>query len=100
MEESQEILLTSLAKVGVSIPPEVLSVEDLTPESLVSICAHSLRIISNSESIPITLPDSMADRFKVCTDLASSVKDLGYIGDMSFHKVTSSSLYEFITYLG
>ncbi|KAK9057177.1 hypothetical protein SSX86_024544 [Deinandra increscens subsp. villosa] len=92
MEESQEILLNSLAKVGVPIPPEVSSVENLTPEALVSICAHSLRIISNSESIPITLPESMADRFKVCTDLASSVKDLGYIGDMNFHKKQNISL--------
>lgn len=86
MEESQEILLNSLANAGVSIPREVLSVGDLTPEALVSICAQSIRIISKSESFPIILPDSMADRFKVCTDLASSVKDLGYIGDMNFHK--------------
>ncbi|KAI3810194.1 hypothetical protein L1987_19804 [Smallanthus sonchifolius] len=102
MEESQEILLNSLAKVGVPIPPEVFSVEDLTPEALVSICAHSLRIISNSESIPITLPDSMADRFKACTNLASSVKDLDYIGDMSFHKFlypSEEDMYKLIRFL-
>ncbi|KAL8205736.1 hypothetical protein R6Q57_009287 [Mikania cordata] len=99
MEESQEILLQSLAKVGVPIPPEVLSVQDLTPESLVSICAHSLHILSN---IPITLPESMADRFKVCTDLASFVKDLGYIGDMSFHKFlypSEEDTYKLIRFL-
>ncbi|KAK1440196.1 hypothetical protein QVD17_06021 [Tagetes erecta] len=102
MEESQEILLNSLAKAGVSIPPEVFSVEDLTPEALVSICAHSLRIISNSESIPINLPESMADRFKVCTDLASYLKDLGYIGDMSFHKFlypSEEDMYKLIRFL-
>ncbi|KAI3510196.1 hypothetical protein L1887_25727 [Cichorium endivia] len=102
MEESQEILLNSLANAGVAIPREVLSVEDLTPEALVSICAHSLRIISNSEAFPITLPDSMADRFKVCTDLASSVKDLGYIGDMSFHKFlypSEEDMYRLIRFL-
>ncbi|KVI10385.1 Protein of unknown function DUF812 [Cynara cardunculus var. scolymus] len=102
MEESQEILLNSLANAGVPIPPEVLSVEDLAPETLVSICAHSLRIISNSESFPITLPDSMADRFKICTDLASSVKDLGYIGDMSFHKFlypSEEDMYKLIRFL-
>lgn len=102
MEESQEILLNSLANAGVAIPREVLSVEDLTPEALVSICAHSLRIISNSEAFLITLPDSMADRFKVCTDLASSVKDLGYIGDMSFHKFlypSEEDMYRLIRFL-
>lgn len=102
MEESQEILLNSLAKAGVPIPSEVFSVENLTPETLMSICAHSLRIISNSESFPITSPDSMADRFKVCTDLASSVKDLGYIGDMSFHKFlypSEEDMYKLIRFL-
>ncbi|KAI3769126.1 hypothetical protein L6452_00226 [Arctium lappa] len=102
MEESQEILLNSLAKSGVPIPSEVFSVEDLTPETFMSICTHSLRIISNSESIPITSPDSMTDRFKVCTDLASSVKDLGYIGDMSFHKFlypSEEDMYKLIRFL-
>ncbi|XP_023759563.1 uncharacterized protein LOC111907976 isoform X2 [Lactuca sativa] len=102
MEESQEILLKSLANAGVAIPREALSVGDLTPEALVSICAHSLRIISSSESFPITLPDSMVDRFKICTDLASSVKDLGYIGDMSFHKFlypSEEDMYRLIRFL-
>ncbi|KAF5781292.1 putative Coiled-coil domain-containing protein [Helianthus annuus] len=102
MEESHEILLNSLSKAGVPIPPEVSSVQDLTPEALVSICAHSLRIISNSDSFPITLPESMADRFTVCTDLASSVKDLGYIGDMSFHKFlypSEEDMYKLIRFL-
>ncbi|XP_076918543.1 uncharacterized protein LOC143579010 [Bidens hawaiensis] len=105
MEESQEILLllTSLTKLGVLIPNEASSVEDLTPEALVSICAHSLRIISNSEeSFPVTLPESMADRFIVCTDLAASVKDLGYIGDMSFHKFlypSEEDMYKLIRFL-
>ncbi|XP_076897034.1 uncharacterized protein LOC143550223 [Bidens hawaiensis] len=104
MEESQEILLlNSLTKLGVPIPNEASSVEDLTPEALVSICAHSLRIISNSEdSFPVTLPDSMADRFALCTALAASVKDLGYIGDITFHKFlypSEEDMYKLIRFL-
>ncbi|XP_076882561.1 uncharacterized protein LOC143531058 [Bidens hawaiensis] len=104
MEESQEILLlNSLTKLGVPIPNEASCVKDLTPEALVSICAHSLRIISNSEeSIPVTLPDSMADRFTVCTDLAASVKDLGYIGDMicrQFLYPSEEDMYKLIRFL-
>ncbi|KAI7755624.1 hypothetical protein M8C21_007160 [Ambrosia artemisiifolia] len=102
-EESQDILLTSLSKLGVPIPPEASSIKHLSPEALISICAHSLHIISNnSESFPITLPDSMADRFTLCTDLASSVKDLGYIGDMSFHKFlypSEEDMYKLIRFL-
>lgn len=91
----EDILLNSLANAGVPIPADVLSVENLTPETLISICAHSLHIISklSSESVQFNLPESMADRFKFCNDLASSVIQLGYIGDMSFHKV---SVYCFI----
>nr|XP_043620924.1 coiled-coil domain-containing protein 22 homolog isoform X2 [Erigeron canadensis] len=102
MEESQEILLNSLANVGVPISPEIVSVSDLTPESFISVCAHSLRIISKSESIPISLPESMADRFKFCTDLASSFENLGFIGDISFHKFlypSEEDMYKLIRFL-
>ena len=87
MEESQEILLSSLASSGVSIPSSVSSIQDLTPTSLFSICAQSLSLIDNTTSFPTSLPDSMAERYKICTEIASAVKSLGYIGDMSFHKV-------------
>lgn len=89
MEESQEILLSSLASSGVSIPRSVSSIQDLTPTSLFSICAQALSLIDNSTSFPTSLPDSMAERFKTCTEISSAVKSLGYIGDMSFHKVNA-----------
>ncbi|KAK3008706.1 LOW QUALITY PROTEIN: hypothetical protein RJ639_015255 [Escallonia herrerae] len=87
MEESQEILLNSLANAGVPIPPGVNSIPDLTPATFVSICAESLRLIDDSSSFPTELPDSVAGRFKACTELASAVKNLGYIGDLSFQKL-------------
>ncbi|KAK2973370.1 hypothetical protein RJ640_004888 [Escallonia rubra] len=86
MEESQEILLNSLANAGVPIPPGVNSIPDLMPAAFVSICAQSLRLIDDSSSFPTELPDSVAGRFKACTELASAVKNLGYIGDLSFQK--------------
>lgn len=102
MEESQEILLSSLGSAGVSIPTSVSSIQDLTPTSLFSICAQSLSLIDNTTSFPTSLPDSMAERFKICTEIASAVKSLGYIGDMSFHKVKalkSSILFWFLHFL-
>ncbi|KAK9269206.1 hypothetical protein L1049_000975 [Liquidambar formosana] len=86
MEEAQEILLNSLQSSGVPIPPGVSSIRDLTPTSLFSICSQSLRIIDDTSSFPTSPPDSMADQFKICTELAESIGNLGYIGDMSFHK--------------
>nr|GEW19753.1 hypothetical protein [Tanacetum cinerariifolium] len=102
MEESQEILLNSLSSAGVPIPPELYSVNDLSPETLVSICGHSLRIITKSESFPVTLPESMADRFKMCTDLSSALENLGFIGDISFHKFlypSEEDMYKLIRFL-
>ncbi|XP_052208730.1 uncharacterized protein LOC127812336 isoform X2 [Diospyros lotus] len=104
MEESQEILLKSLAKSGVQIPPEVSSIGDLTPATLVAVCAQSLRFIDETKtaSFSVSLPDSMADRFKICTDLANAFTDLGFIGDISFHKFlypSEEDLYTLMRFL-
>lgn len=97
MEESQEILLNSLQKSGVSIPPDVSSIPNLTPPLLFSICAQALNRIHPQTKIPYStsLPDSVADQFKMCSEIASDVKDLGFIGDMNFHKV--SQYFPFLT---
>ena len=88
MEESQEILLKSMQGCGVLIPPSVSSVKDLTPTTLVSISAQCLNRIDEKASFPTSLPtNSVADRVRICTDIASAVKNLGYVGDISFHKV-------------
>uniref|UniRef100_A0A7N2M882 CCDC22 N-terminal domain-containing protein n=1 Tax=Quercus lobata TaxID=97700 RepID=A0A7N2M882_QUELO len=88
MEESQEILLNSLESLGISIPQSVSSVKDLNPTTLVSTCAQCLNLLDPTASFPTSLPsDSMADQFKICTDLATRIKNLGFVGDMSFHKV-------------
>ncbi|XP_022932401.1 coiled-coil domain-containing protein 22 isoform X1 [Cucurbita moschata] len=104
MEESQEILLNSLQKSGVSVPPDVSSIRNLTPPLLFSICAQVLNRIHGQTQIPYatSLPDSVADQFKICTEIASAIKDLGYIGDMSFHKFlypSEEDLYKLIRFL-
>ncbi|XP_010942886.1 uncharacterized protein [Elaeis guineensis] len=89
MDEAQEILLSSLNSSGVSLPAGVFSIKDLAPETLVSICAQSLRLLDDDESPPsfaTFLPESTAERFKICADVASAVKSLGYRGDLSFHQ--------------
>ncbi|CAK9145082.1 unnamed protein product [Ilex paraguariensis] len=102
MEESREVLLSWLANSGVEIPLGVSSIEHLTPATLVSICSQSLRLIDNTSSFPTSLPDSMADQFKICTDIAAAVKNLGYIGDMSFHKFlypSEEDVYKLVRFL-
>ncbi|KAL2483690.1 hypothetical protein Fot_45134 [Forsythia ovata] len=105
MEDSEEILLNSVANSGVPIPPGVSSVLDLTPPTLFSICSHALRLIDSNHtpSLPTSMPeDSMADRVKICTELASAFKNLGFMGDLSFHKFlypTEEDLYKLVRFL-
>ncbi|KAH7544569.1 hypothetical protein JRO89_XS15G0186300 [Xanthoceras sorbifolium] len=101
-DESQEILLSSLENFGVSIPRNVSSVKELTPATLVSICGQCLNRIEDTASFCTALPDSMADKFRICTDLSSSIKKLGYIGDMSYYKFlypSEEDLYKLIRFL-
>ncbi|KAM0995654.1 hypothetical protein ACFX2C_005759 [Malus domestica] len=87
MEDSREILLKSLENSGVCVPDDVSSVKDLTPATLVSICSQSLNLIGRTTPFPTSLPDcSVGDQFKLCTDIASGIKSLGYLADLSFHQ--------------
>lgn len=102
MEESREILLKSLENSGVCVLNDVSSVRDLTPATLVSICGQSLNLIGKTPSFPTSLPDSsVADKFKLCTDIASAIKSLGYLADLSFHQVRIVKLtsFDFFIYL-
>ncbi|XP_031375479.1 coiled-coil domain-containing protein 22 isoform X1 [Punica granatum] len=86
MEEQPGTLLDSLKSFGVSIPNDATSMADLLfPEALVSICAQCLNLIDDSLAFP-TLPDSTAENFKVCTDIAGSIKGMGFAGDLSFYE--------------
>ncbi|XP_042950801.1 coiled-coil domain-containing protein 22 isoform X2 [Carya illinoinensis] len=103
MDESQEILMNSLESSGISIPPSGSSLRDLDPNTLVSICAQCLNLLDHTASFPTFLPDgSMATQVKICSDIASGIKNLGYIGDMSFHKFlypSEEDLYKLIRFL-
>ncbi|CAL9219044.1 unnamed protein product [Arabidopsis halleri] len=85
-EESREILMSTLMESGVLIPGYFSSVGEFTPEALVSISAQLLNLIDPSASFSDELPDSLPERFRICTDIAQSVKNLGYINDMSYYK--------------
>ncbi|KAG7595315.1 Coiled-coil domain-containing protein 22 [Arabidopsis thaliana x Arabidopsis arenosa] len=85
-EESRDILMSTLMESGVLIPGDFSSVGEFTPEALVSISAQLLNLIDPSASFSDELPDSLPERFRICTDIAQSVKNLGYISDMSYYK--------------
>lgn len=87
-------MMSTLIEYGVSIPGDISSVSQFTSEALTSICAQLLNLIDPSlwsEEMPI-VDDSLPERYMIfCTDIALSVKNLGYMGDITYHKVSQSS---------
>ncbi|KAH9317197.1 hypothetical protein KI387_018966, partial [Taxus chinensis] len=91
MDEAHQILLNGLEQAGVVMPTGVSTIEDVGSGSLVSICSQVLHLINEGSSFSTSLPVSMADRFRLCTDLASAIKQLGYRPDLSFHQFLYTS---------
>ncbi|XP_064983839.1 uncharacterized protein LOC135624299 isoform X2 [Musa acuminata AAA Group] len=108
MDEAEEILLSSLRSSGVSLPSGLsassCSIKGLSPDALVSVCAQSLRLIRGaaSASLPTSIPDAAAERFKVCADVAAVIKSIGYKDDLSFHQFlypTNEESYKLLRFL-
>ncbi|KAG6520855.1 coiled-coil domain-containing protein 22 homolog [Zingiber officinale] len=91
MDEAEAILLSSLRSSAVLLPPDFSTssaLQDLSPDALVSICVQSLQLIigATASSLPTSLPDSAAERFKVCEDISAAIKSAGYIDEISFRQ--------------
>ncbi|EEF39647.1 conserved hypothetical protein [Ricinus communis] len=96
------ILLKSLQNAGVSVPGNVSSIRDMKPETLVSISAQCLNLLDQTTTFPSSFPDSLVDKFKICTDIALAVKRLGYIGDMTYYKFlypSEEDLFKLVRFL-
>ncbi|KAI5077566.1 hypothetical protein GOP47_0007390 [Adiantum capillus-veneris] len=88
MEEAREVLLQALEQAGVTSPPGAELVQDLCqPAGLVAICLRALSLIEGASVPSISpFPASMSNRVRLCTEVASSIKHLGFIGDLRFHQ--------------
>ncbi|OMP06937.1 hypothetical protein COLO4_07734 [Corchorus olitorius] len=112
MEESEDILLNSLESFGVTIPENVSSFKDLTSATLISICFEALNLLGRNDkddgdndmsfANSVEASVSMADKFKICTDISLAFKNLGYVGDMNYHKFlypSEEDLYKLVRFL-
>ncbi|XP_028752883.1 coiled-coil domain-containing protein 22-like [Neltuma alba] len=92
MEEELPEIFLKLKRNGIVIPSSLSPVRELSPSSFVSICAQCLNSIDDSASIPISLPsEPESERVRICTDISSAVRNLGYAGDISFDKFLDPS---------
>jgi len=86
--EGDEIVLLALRSIECKIPEQIKSVKELTAEMIVEVVARSLWLISNGEvKFSVLLPTNIASRHRICTNMASKVKDLGFTGDCGYNQL-------------
>lgn len=86
--EGDEIILLSLRQINCPIPDSILTVGDITADLFVEIIVRSLFLISNGDvKFPMTLPPNIASRHRICTAIATKIKELGFLGDCGYNQL-------------
>ncbi|XP_058678285.1 LOW QUALITY PROTEIN: coiled-coil domain-containing protein 22 [Ammospiza caudacuta] len=96
MEEVDKILIHSLRQAGTSVPPEVQSVRDLSPELVVAAAVRCLRAVSPAlgNALSPALPPGISARFRLASELAAACQELGFGGDVGYQTFLYSSEHD------
>mmetsp|Transcript_1137 Transcript_1137/g.2747 ORF Transcript_1137/g.2747 Transcript_1137/m.2747 type:complete len:584 (-) Transcript_1137:35-1786(-) len=93
MEDLDQIVIVTLANLAPHL--KVSSLEDLLkPEILVPFTASCIAAINQSTPIVTALPQSMSQRYGICTALSKLLKDQGYSGSLGFNVFLYPSIKE------
>eukprot|EP00455_Lapot_gusevi_P036503 TRINITY_DN4062_c0_g2_i1.p1 TRINITY_DN4062_c0_g2~~TRINITY_DN4062_c0_g2_i1.p1 ORF type:complete len:673 (+),score=267.37 TRINITY_DN4062_c0_g2_i1:68-2020(+) len=84
MEEVDQIIIPILRQIGCAFPEDVESIAQFQTEHIVFACSTALRTINPAYKLPKKLPDGKAARFRICTDMAGTLQQLGYTGDIGY----------------
>ncbi|KAG7160168.1 Coiled-coil domain-containing protein 22-like 1 [Homarus americanus] len=87
MEEVDKILILTLNHLGCDIDEKVKSVGGFGIEEVVSGVVRCIRTINSDCELPTSLPQNMAQRFRVAASIAQAVKDVGYPGDVGYQSL-------------
>jgi hypothetical protein len=86
--EGDEILFFSYRQLGCEIPANIVKAGQVTAELLIEIIAKALLLISNGETkVATTLPQNIAVRHRICTDISIKIKDLGFLGECGYNQL-------------
>jgi hypothetical protein len=86
--EGDEILFLSYRQLGCDIPANVVKAGQISAELLIEIIAKALLLISNGEiKVATTLPQNIAVRHRICTDISIKIKDLGFLGECGYNQL-------------
>lgn len=88
MDEVDKIIIHSLKQIGckmeVDDDSEVFNLNHFTPDLLVRAVSKCLQEIKFDAVLPKSLPENMAQRFAVATNLAELCTGCGYRGDIGY----------------
>jgi len=87
--EGDDILLSALRQIECkSIGDDITTIGQLTPEMIVEAVAKSLFLITEGEiKINSTLPPNVASRHRICTTMATKIKELGYAQNLGYNQL-------------
>ena len=86
--EGDEIILMAFRQIECQIDENINKIGQLTADHIVEIIARSLQLISNNEiKYNKSLPSNIAARHRICTTMASKVKDLGFPGQCGYNEL-------------
>ena len=98
--EGNEIFFYSLRQSFASfydypvIPASIESVGSITADVLVEILIRALQIITgNKEDLPVKLPQNIAARHRICTFIATAIKENGFIGECGYNQLLYPHIY-------
>eukprot|EP01097_Dermamoeba_algensis_P005936 TRINITY_DN3732_c0_g2_i1.p1 TRINITY_DN3732_c0_g2~~TRINITY_DN3732_c0_g2_i1.p1 ORF type:complete len:501 (-),score=213.87 TRINITY_DN3732_c0_g2_i1:806-2269(-) len=84
-KEIDGIILVSLRDIGCDIGEEVKNVGQLEPDTYLQAVVLALGAIDEKKKFPLPLPRNMSQKVNVCSEIAKSIKELGFKGEVSYH---------------
>lgn len=92
--EGDEIILNALRQIEcTSIGTDVITIAQLTPAMLVEAVAKSLLLITEGKAkFPTVLPPNIATQHRVCTNMATKVKELGFPQQLGYNQLLYPAL--------
>jgi coiled-coil domain-containing protein 22 len=85
--EGDEIILFSFNQNGCQLG-ELSSLDQINVDQLIDMVSRTLFLVTDGEvKFPLTLPANIASRHRICTDIASKIKDLGFSGDCGYNQL-------------
>ena len=93
--EGDAILFFTFTQFGIALPSSSSSssgggtlVDQMTADALVAVVVASLALISHGQiQLPSKLPQNIASRHRMCTEIASKVKEMGYPGECGYNQL-------------